>query len=567
MLRFLFDMTEENLVHIAVGGDLIAEVSADAELLDLGLQRLRTFFIVRDVIELDVLEAAAERAVQRLQEGTVQGLDRENDLAGGDVADHVLCGLDALNPQVGGDGVIVLLDGAHHKDEADDAQKRNPGAAEKLHNDDDDEGDASDNGAKTVDDGLELPAGAFFLHPVDQHAVLAEQEGDKHAAGVKREQKMLVAVKGEDQDGCGKEEQENAVGIVQASSAGNQLTGQEAVLRHQRHQQRHTGISGVGGKGENHNRHDLYDKVHGAALTEDRPGKLAHGGGFLIGPDLIEVYEGADPEEDQRDKASHGVQDHLGVLLSGIFEVRHAVGDRFHTGQRGTAGGKGTQQHKDQHLTGLLCDDSLFRRRIEAEGVADETRDNQRNHRQDEDIGGDAEHHGGLPQAAEISPGQQADDQESKNRLIAQECRKRRSDRRRTGAGTDRHGENIADDQRAAGHQTGRLAEVFMRDDIGAAALGVGVDGLAVAENENQQQTDDGGDNGQKIMIGQHPEHRDQNQKDLFPGIAHRGDCVTGEYGNAPEDVELLVSEFGIGKGSPDQDLLEFFLHGIRASH
>ena len=81
MLRFLFDMTEENLVHIAVGGDLIAEVSADAELLDLGLQRLRTFFIVRDVIELDVLEAAAERAVQRLQEGTVQGLDRKDDLA------------------------------------------------------------------------------------------------------------------------------------------------------------------------------------------------------------------------------------------------------------------------------------------------------------------------------------------------------------------------------------------------------------------------------------------------------------------------------------------------------
>ena len=193
------------------------------------------------------------------------------------------------------------------------------------------------------------------------------------------------------------------------------------------------------------------------------------------------------------------------MLLSGILEVRHAVGDRFHTGQRGTAGSKGAQQHKDQHLTGLLYDNGLFRRRVEAERILDKARDDQGNHRQNEDIGGDAEHHGGLPQAAEISPGQQRDDQKGENRLVAEKSRKGGGNGRSAGAGTDRHGENIADDQRTARHKAGGLPEVFVRDDVGAAALGIGVDGLAIAENEDQQQTDDGGDNGEKIAIGQHP--------------------------------------------------------------
>ena len=81
MLRFIFNVPEKNLVHVAVGRDLIAEIGMDAELLDLGFQSQRPLLIVRDVIELDVLETAAERAVQGLQERAVQGLDRKDDLA------------------------------------------------------------------------------------------------------------------------------------------------------------------------------------------------------------------------------------------------------------------------------------------------------------------------------------------------------------------------------------------------------------------------------------------------------------------------------------------------------
>ena len=73
-----------------------------------------------------------------------------------------------------------------------------------------------------------------------------------------------------------------------------------------------------------------------------------------------------------------------------------------------------------------------------------------------------------------------------------------------------------------------------MCDDISAAALRIGVNGLTIAEDQNQQQTDNRSHNGQKVSVGQHAEYRDQNQENLLTGITYGGNGIAGEDRNTP---------------------------------
>ena len=65
---------------------------------------------------------------------------------------------------------------------------------------------------------------------------------------------------------------------------------------------------------------------------------------------------------------------------------------------------------------------------------------------------------------------------------------KGRSDLRHTGRNRNRHREDIIGQQRRAGGLGGQLAQVIARDNIGAAAARVGVDGLLVGNRDDHHQ-------------------------------------------------------------------------------
>ena len=72
--------------------------------------------------------------------------------------------------------------------------------------------------------------------------------------------------------------------------------------------------------------------------------------------------------------------------------------------------------------------------------------------------------------------------------LVGEERGKRR--RHLRDARRDRHGdrEDVVHQQRRARHLGGELAEVVAGDDVGAAAGGVGVNGLLVGDGDDRQQ-------------------------------------------------------------------------------
>ena len=72
------------------------------------------------------------------------------------------------------------------------------------------------------------------------------------------------------------------------------------------------------------------------------------------------------------------------------------------------------------------------------------------------------------------------------------ERRERRGERADAGGDRDRDGERVVDDERGAGDEARVRAEVRARHGVGPAATGVRVDDLAVGEDEDREQRDDG---------------------------------------------------------------------------
>lgn len=98
------------------------------------------------------------------------------------------------------------------------------------------------------------------------------------------------------------------------------------------------------------------------------------------------------------------------------------------------------------------------------------------------------------------------------------------------------------------------------------AALGIGLDGLPVAEDQDGQQADDRRHNGQEDEEGRHGQHRHQHQQDLLSRVADGGDRVAGEDGDAPEDIEFFLAQLGVLQPPPEEKGQEFFFQGIHAS-
>ena len=124
------------------------------------------------MVELYLVEIQLLGAVEHLQEGAADALHREDQLSGLSAAHEGFGFLHGVDAQIIAHGLIVAVDLFHQQHQQHDGHQRDPGAAEEFHDDDDYQRKTRDQGAEAVDPRLELPAGAFILHPVADHAEL-----------------------------------------------------------------------------------------------------------------------------------------------------------------------------------------------------------------------------------------------------------------------------------------------------------------------------------------------------------------------------------------------------------
>ena len=94
--------------------------------------------------------------------------------------------------------------------------------------------------------------------------------------------------------------------------------------------------------------------------------------------------------------------------------------------------------------------------------------------------------------------------------------------RRHTGGDADRHGQHVVDEQRRRGDEGGRLSDVLLRDDVGAAAARVGMDGLPVREDDNGQNRGD--DKGDRRRKGERADARRASSTRRISSVAYATD-------------------------------------------
>ena len=119
--------------------------------------------------------------------------------------------------------------------------------------------------------------------------------------------------------------------------------------------------------------------------------------------------------------------------------------------------------------------------------------------RADEEVGGDEEGGARVLDPAHVDQREDKQDGKAERERVGFEPGEGRDQRAHTGGDADGRVENVVDHQRRGGQQAGVGAEVLRRDRVAAAAVGVGVDGLQVGDEDNNQQADDGEANGYDV--------------------------------------------------------------------
>ena len=245
----------------------------------------------------------------------------------------------------------------------------------------------------------------------------------------------------------------------------------------------------------------------------------------------------------------HGPEDHpeqqlgpLGPDHPGLLEERHPVGDGLHPGEGAAARGEGLQHEQDaDRLQPVGGQQGAAGQRLRAAPsgwirpttmMASSPTMNT--------IVGRRKARAVSPRPRRLRTVMTARMPRQSGTVAADEAREGRG--QRPHAGGDRHGdgERVVDDQRGPGHQAGARPEVGPGHGVGPAAARVGVDDLAVGEDEDGQQDDDGHGDRQDQVQGPRP-GEGQHDDDRLGAVGDRGQRVEGECGKPLDRGDLLL--------------------------
>ena len=463
---------------------------------------------------------------------------------------------------------VVGVDGLERDDEQRNEERDDPAALGELGDNLDDGDDAGGDSAHTVERGAPAPSRRARAPPMHDHACLREGEADEDADGVERHERGGVALEHPDDDAGDEREHHDAVAEGEAVTAGGELVGQVLVAREDAGQAREVGEGGVGRQHEDGEGREL-ERVVPDAVAEDgvaqaREDGLVHGGHRA---QVLREVAGAE-EEGGEDRDHPGERDG-GVALGRRLEGLDAIGDGLGAGHRGAALGEAAHEQEDEREAGDAADRVRRTRgaRIHVErDVGDEgcgaVRDlpdaerDEGDHHRDEAVGGDAEGGTRLADAAQVDDHKQRHRGERDGDRVGDERGVGAGDRRN--ATGDRHGngEDVVGEERGRGDEARSLAEVFAGDGVRAAAAGIGVHGLLVAQADEHEQRDDDGRDREDVAQGRHAEGAAEDEEGLVGGVGDRGDGVTREDREGGLLVELLVVEAFAGERGADEEAL-----------
>ena len=294
-------------------------------------------------------------------------------------------------------------------------------------------------------------------------------------------------------------EEDDPVGEDELVAAVGHLAREVAVAGDDRREGGEPGVGGVGGEHEDAERGELDDPEQHVLAAEDVLGHEGDAGRVVFAAVRLEVRrQHRDAEEAGAEDGPHDRQRQRGVAALGLAERLHAVGHRLDTRQCDGARRERPQEHEQRQrlrpvgevlrFLGQLAEGDLAE---VAEEHAEQADDDEHGEHEDVEVRRRGEHATGLAHAAQVGDGDHADDHQTERdaqRLVEVERRLHRQHAAGDGHGD---GQDVVGEQRRAGHQRRRLAEVGLGHDVGAAARRVGVDRLAVREDDDEEQDGD----------------------------------------------------------------------------
>lgn len=123
------------------------------------------------------------------------------------------------------------------------------------------------------------------------------------------------------------------------------------------------------------------------------------------------------------------------------------------------------------------------------------------------------------------------------------------SGNQRADPGRDRDDEDVVDNQRVSGEQSGAGPEIFARDRVGTASSRISANGLAVGDIDDDRERDDTKADGDHILDAECPE-RDQKGERGLRAVSRGAERIEAEHSDAGQRAEALFCVFVVNVGN-----------------
>jgi hypothetical protein len=167
----------------------------------------------------------------------------------------------------------------------------------------------------------------------------------------------------------------------------------------------------------------------------------------------------------------------------------------------------------------------------------------------DEEEGGDDEGRSRVLDASHVDQGEDGEHNQAKHQRVREKPLLAGYDVLDAGRDSDGGGEDVIDHQGGGCQQARTGSEIFRGDRVRTAAAGIGSNGLAVTEIDDDQQDQDRRDDGNDVLNAHQPK-RDQQRKRCLRSIGRRSECVESKDWNSGGDTYVFGALFTCGQGA-----------------
>ena len=451
-------------------------------------------------------------------------------------------------------GPVALTDPGQSPDQQRDSDHHGPRAFIELADHNHQQHYEGGDSPKGIHQQPSVPAIAMALPPALHQAQLREGEGGEHPKGIEVHRHGGVATADEDDQGRHAQQHANPVLVNKAISHPAHLPGEALVIGKHRRQPREPREGGVGRQHQDQQGGDLHRPQQHAVGAKHPCADLGNHGEIAARGHPIHETQAADGKKHPRQQDPHHQQRFAGIAGRWLLEHLNAIGDGLDASHRRAARAKGAQDQKQPQWLNGVHQRRWIRNKAMAEGEVLQTRQRQHHHHHHKGVGGNGKHTPSFFKPAQIGPAHQGQQQQRKRHLVLPQLRQQRADGLGPRHQADGSGQRVVDQQGRCSNQADVAAEVFAHHHIGAAAIGIGRDRLAVGEHHDRDQGDDRhGDRHRKPEGCTASQH--QHAQGGFRCVGHRGEGIGGQDRQGLDVGQTLISSGIARQGPPQQPL------------